>query len=225
MKYPAQDAMEFENLCQFIRDEPEGVFSILEIGSRHGFSLVRFAEASMALSACGPVVSVDLPEAVWGKKGSGNVLADVVESMQRRGFAVRRLEGNSQLQSVVQTVREIAPVKLGAHPGKYFDFVFIDGDHRYEGVKADFLNYGPLGRIVAFHDIAGDDSFPRTFKGESADMGVPRFWNECMAANWAIKDDDARPKVSNIVTPQSGMGIGILDFTGKPFEPFAAFWA
>ena len=36
------------------------------------------------------------------------------------------------------------------------DFVFIDGDHTYEGVKQDFEMYSPLvkdGGIVAFHDI------------------------------------------------------------------------
>jgi predicted O-methyltransferase YrrM len=36
------------------------------------------------------------------------------------------------------------------------DFLFIDGDHSYEGVKMDFAMYSPLvrsGGLVAFHDI------------------------------------------------------------------------
>jgi cephalosporin hydroxylase len=41
-----------------------------------------------------------------------------------------------------------------------WDFVFIDGDHSYEGVKADFKNIIPhlkSGTPVAFHDIVISD--------------------------------------------------------------------
>jgi len=39
---------------------------------------------------------------------------------------------------------------------EFFDFVFIDGDHSYEGSSADFEAYYPLvkkGGIFAGHDI------------------------------------------------------------------------
>lgn len=39
--------------------------------------------------------------------------------------------------------------------GRSFDLVIIDGNHAYESVKRDHALYGPLGRIVMFHDIAG----------------------------------------------------------------------
>lgn len=38
------------------------------------------------------------------------------------------------------------------------DFLFIDGDHSYNAVETDYLNYAPLvcsGGIVAFHDSVG----------------------------------------------------------------------
>ena len=52
--------------------------------------------------------------------------------------------------------------------GKPLDFLFIDGDHAFKGVKSDFQLYSELvrpGGLIAFHDIipgaparAGNDS-------------------------------------------------------------------
>jgi len=52
------------------------------------------------------------------------------------------------------------------------DFLLIDGEHSYEGVKADFELYKPLmqkGGIVAIHDIV-----PTPIPS----IGVDRFWAE-----------------------------------------------
>lgn len=49
---------------------------------------------------------------------------------------------------------EAAPVLLKEH-GPTFDFVFIDGDHSYEGCAADIAAYRPLlrvGGVLAGHD-------------------------------------------------------------------------
>ena len=53
------------------------------------------------------------------------------------------------------------------------DFLFIDGDHTYEGVKKDFEMYSPLvvdKGIIAFHDVA-----PHT---PESGCEVNKFWNE-----------------------------------------------
>jgi predicted O-methyltransferase YrrM len=58
------------------------------------------------------------------------------------------------------------------------DFLFIDGNHSYEGVKKDFEMYSLLvrkGGIIAFHDIIPDYYAKRGIKPAS---GVYKFWNE-----------------------------------------------
>lgn len=51
--------------------------------------------------------------------------------------------------------------------GQRFDLAFIDADHSYKGVKADYENIGAYGKIVMFHDI-NDSSCP----------GVVQFWKD-----------------------------------------------
>lgn len=55
------------------------------------------------------------------------------------------------------------------------DFLFIDGDHTYEGVRQDFLNFEPLCKpksIIAFHDIIISDQH------HSRNVFVGEFWRE-----------------------------------------------
>jgi len=71
--------------------------------------------------------------------------------------------------------------------------VFIDGDHTYDGVKADFEMYSPLGRpggVIALHDIA----YPN--------CDVPRFWSEI----------SPRYTAKSIIHQRgpTGMGIGVI---------------
>jgi len=50
---------------------------------------------------------------------------------------------------------------------EFYDVIFIDGDHSYDGVALDYHTCKDHGRIFVFHDIVND-----------ACPGVVRFWNE-----------------------------------------------
>ncbi|MFC1773015.1 class I SAM-dependent methyltransferase [Pseudomonadota bacterium] len=66
------------------------------------------------------------------------------------------LSGDSHTEEFKQrVVRELA--------GEQVDFLFIDGDHRLEGVTTDYNNYRELvrpGGIIAFHDILEKQPLP-----------------------------------------------------------------
>jgi len=78
----------------------------------------------------------------------------------RLGFSTQYVIGhrevskvsNGSLKWIRQTGAEAAHSLAGAGP---FDFVFIDGDHSYEGLQADWTAWKPLlasAGIVALHD-------------------------------------------------------------------------
>lgn len=74
--------------------------------------------------------------------------------------AVRLVKGDSTSERVFQSVKH-----------EVVDVLFIDGDHSFNGVAADFISYRSLlsyNGMVVLHDIAAT---------EDSGIGVPRFWH------------------------------------------------
>jgi predicted O-methyltransferase YrrM len=135
---------------------------ILEIGTARGGTLFLFARVA---SSDALIMSIDLP---GGKFGGGypNWRVPLYKSFAIQNQKLNLIRENSHAYSTFKMVEKMLE-------GNKLDFLFIDGDHSYDGVKADFEMYSKLvnkNGMIAFHDI-----FPGL---ATSGGGVPIFWNE-----------------------------------------------
>jgi predicted O-methyltransferase YrrM len=126
-----------------------------------------------------------------------------LRALAPEGQEVWLRDGSSRAPETVRAfTRALGPRRL--------DLLFIDGDHRYEGVRRDFLEYSPLvreGGLIAFHDVVPDRLTREGVQSTSWVGGVPRFWATVKAAY---------PAWEFIADPnQDGFGIGVLRYCSK----------
>jgi len=175
-----------DELSQFIDLIKERVTtSYLEIGARHGDT---FHEVVRAMPKGSRATAVDLGGGAWGSLKSIPFLKAAADALRSEGYDVTLIFGDSTDMEIVRAVADC---------GRY-DVALIDGDHRYCGVKADWLNYGPMANVVAFHDIAGTGERERS--GARHEVEVPRLWQQ-------IKGGYVHQE---FVAPDSTMGIGVI---------------
>jgi predicted O-methyltransferase YrrM len=165
---------------------------LCEIGSRRGGSLFLLSRVA---SPCARMLAIDI--------GFSEHELRAVPHFRGPAQSITCLQADSHAQGTLRRVQDW----LGGHQ---LDFLFIDGDHSYSGVSADFEMYSPLvrpGGVIAFHDIV-PDSKTRRGVGSANDTGeVPAFWAALKQRGYATEELIEDPE-------QDGMGIGIVHWTG-----------
>lgn len=159
---------------------------VIEIGTAGGGTLFLFSHVA---SEDATVISIDLP---GGKFGGGYPKCKIplYKAFRLPKQKLHLIGADSHSPTTLKNVKNVLD-------DKKVDFLLIDGDHTYEGVRRDFEMYSPLvkeGGIIAFHDIAVHP--PET------GCEVSKFWNEIKERYdyiEIIKDQD-----------QNWAGIGVL---------------
>lgn len=141
-QYPNQ----FGPYLAFIASLAERINTYIEVGCRHGGTFVTHVEILKVLNDnFSQAVAVDIIECppLLKTYKRGNKMADF-----------------KNMNSLSDEYKEFVSKS-------HWDLAFIDGDHSYEGVKADAENIRPYSSIQVFHDIAND-----------ACPGVVQYWGE-----------------------------------------------
>jgi predicted O-methyltransferase YrrM len=156
-----QKSWELSGLICLLEEQKPG--AVLEIGTYAGGTLYCWCKVARPDAV---VISVDLPGGKWG----GGYTDERAEEMRMLfpgpGQQLHLLAADSHDESTIRSIQKLLN-------GRQLDFLFIDGDHSYEGVKQDFDMYSPLvrtGGLIAFHDILPHPNDP--------DVKVDEVWNE-----------------------------------------------
>jgi len=151
-----QSREEFEQLIEIYRNlNPEWM---IEIGTYKGGSLYIFSRQIEKLNIIGIDYPVEWTKFKWIKT---MIKFFVAKSIPRKNQKLHMLIMNSQDIKTLNKVKKILN-------GKKIDFLHIDADHSYQGVKRDFELYSEIvrkGGIIALHDIYSIE-------------GVKKFWDE-----------------------------------------------
>jgi GT2 family glycosyltransferase/predicted O-methyltransferase YrrM len=191
-----------------VRDEIRSVLEVLtnmkprnllEIGTANGGTL--FLLCNMA-SPDATVISIDMPGGKFGGDLYQNWKTPIYESFRKDRQRIHLLRDDSHKSNTFNEIKKILD-------SEKLDFLLIDGDHTYDGVRRDFEMYSHLiknGGIICFHDIKKG---PPKMVG-----GVPRFWAE-------IKSRYLNVEIVADRTTE-GYGIGILFFDSNKEKTVSA---
>lgn len=176
-----QDKRELELYIDFVKSL--GINSYLEIGSFQGDSL--YSVLTNANPKCLGIaidkqvleVHVDKQRYLGPKK-----LNKTIKELNSLGYNTKALIGDSKDPKIIAKAKSEGP----------YDLLFIDGDHSYSGVKADWDNYSSLAKVIVLHDV---------YQPMSSGL-VKQFWED-LKARCQFKE------TREIYTLGSQMGYGI----------------
>ena len=137
----------------------------LEIGTWRGESVANVASVA---TAC---VTINLPD----------------DKMREMGLSEAYIEIHRHYSSGLPNVRHIQADSRAfdfSSLGQKFDLIFIDGDHRYEGVCSDTSRMLPLlkdeNSVLVWHDYAFDPERPRMEVLDAILNTVPDDLHKCL---------------------------------------------
>lgn len=157
---PMQSESEIRELYLFVLKRRPKV--VVEIGTCHGGTLYLWCQAADPQAT---LISVDLAAGEFGG-GYRPCRAQLYQQFKLPGQTVHLVQANSHATATFEQIRRL----IGQ---SRVDFLFIDGDHTYQGVRRDFELYRQLladDGVIALHDILPRHDQPR--------IEVWKFWEE-----------------------------------------------
>ncbi|WP_435098992.1 O-methyltransferase [Halorubrum sp. N11] len=205
--YSIQLSDELYQLLKLVRKE--NTERVLEIGTANGGSFYTWCRGIPDIKR---VVSLDLPNGRYGG-GYNERKINIFKSFSDE-INMEFVRGNSHKKPTYKKVKNIAN-------NDGFDFIFIDGDHSFEGVKKDFHMYKQLlsdDGVIALHDIIHHPDDPDIVRERKMntdakdrhlnwgiahpDVNVKKFWDE-VCEEYKTKEIVSHPD-------QTWGGIGVV---------------
>jgi len=174
--YMPQEKEEITQLAKFVCELQPKV--VVEIGTKFGGTFKIWNEVTNAKT-----ISIDLVDGIHGGVTRDDVNNRNEYFINLYGSRCNFIEGDSHQDLTYDLLVNVLK-------GQKIDFLFIDGDHTYEGVKQDYEMYKELvsdNGYIAFHDIND------TQRHRDRNVYVGKLWNELIGekiefnikADWA----------------------------------------